>query len=251
MSDSCRTAVAAHRGGAREKPENTLEAFRHAMTLGVEEVEFDVHLTRDGLPVVHHDATLERMTDASGAIADFTFDELRRVTINATAETIPSLDEVLELLRKGPLRLRLELKADSRGEPYRNLPRLVVDALRRRDLFERTTITSFCADYLRNEAITAARLPLILLVKPDVFRSNGELGGIHAMLEAAGTKCFALPVDCLDDGLCSAARDRELTVSAFAAHTEPQIRKAFALKLPVFTTDRPSLALDLRKAHAG
>jgi glycerophosphoryl diester phosphodiesterase len=251
MSGSRPTAIAAHRGGSLEKPENTLEAFRHAMTLGVEEVEFDVHLTRDGVPVVHHDATLDRMTGSSGAIAAYTFDELRRVPINGTAKAIPSLEEVLGLLQEGPLGLRLELKPDHLGEPYRNLPELVVNTLEHRNLAERTTITSFCADYLRNEAIAAARLPLILLVEPDAFRSNGGLNGLHAVLDIVGTKHFALPIDHLDDELCSAARDRELTVSAFAAHTEPQIRKAFALKLPVITTDRPSLALDLRKEHAG
>jgi glycerophosphoryl diester phosphodiesterase len=74
-----RPQVFAHRGGALLRPENTLLAFDHGMALGADGLEFDVHLSRDGIPVVHHDATLERTTDGRGRVAAHTADELARL----------------------------------------------------------------------------------------------------------------------------------------------------------------------------
>jgi glycerophosphoryl diester phosphodiesterase len=68
----------AHRGCAGESPENTITAFERALAQGAGVLESDIHLTRDGVPVLIHDAIIDRVTDASGSVADFTADELRR-----------------------------------------------------------------------------------------------------------------------------------------------------------------------------
>ena len=60
----------AHRGGAGEAPENTLEAFEIAVTLGYTYIETDAHVTRDGVLVAFHDERLDRVTDRTGAIAE-------------------------------------------------------------------------------------------------------------------------------------------------------------------------------------
>jgi glycerophosphoryl diester phosphodiesterase len=69
----------AHRGAAARAPENTLEAFRLAVEAGAGGLELDVHLTRDGEVVVIHDATVDRVTDGSGAVAGMTPEEVRRL----------------------------------------------------------------------------------------------------------------------------------------------------------------------------
>jgi glycerophosphoryl diester phosphodiesterase len=71
--------VYAHRGGAALRPENTLASFDYGLSLGADGLELDVHLSRDGVVVVHHDATLERTTNARGKIAALTADELADV----------------------------------------------------------------------------------------------------------------------------------------------------------------------------
>ncbi len=73
----------AHRGGSALRPENTALAFDHAVALGADWLECDVHLSRDGEAIVIHDATLERTTDATGVVADFTADALARVDAGA------------------------------------------------------------------------------------------------------------------------------------------------------------------------
>jgi glycerophosphoryl diester phosphodiesterase len=60
--------IISHRGGAYLWPENSLLAFRQSLALPVEVVEYDVHPSSDGVPMVHHDATLERMTDLAGPL---------------------------------------------------------------------------------------------------------------------------------------------------------------------------------------
>ncbi|HZJ87702.1 MAG TPA: glycerophosphodiester phosphodiesterase [Sphaerochaeta sp.] len=69
--------VVAHRGDSAHYPENTLPAFESADRLGVDVIETDVHLSKDGQIVVWHDATLDRTTDGKGAISDYTLEELR------------------------------------------------------------------------------------------------------------------------------------------------------------------------------
>lgn len=98
--------VFAHRGGAGLAPENTIEAFDRAMALGVDGLELDVRLSRDGIVVVHHDATLERTTSLEGPVAVRTADELAAVKI-------PTLAAVLA--RYADTRVIIELKLNSRA----------------------------------------------------------------------------------------------------------------------------------------
>ena len=71
-----RPQVFAHRGGSKLRPENTTIAFDHGLSLGADGLEFDVHLSRDGVVVVHHDSTLERTTDRTGPLAALTADDV-------------------------------------------------------------------------------------------------------------------------------------------------------------------------------
>lgn len=70
--------VVAHRGDSANFPENTLEAFRSAVGMGIDVVETDVHLTRDGVVVIWHDPTLERNTNGSGTLESHTLEELKK-----------------------------------------------------------------------------------------------------------------------------------------------------------------------------
>ncbi len=85
----------AHRGGTETAHENSVAAFRAAVSLGYTHLETDVHLTADGVLVAFHDDVLDRVTDGTGAIGETTWDELSRVRIGGT-EPIPRFDELLE-----------------------------------------------------------------------------------------------------------------------------------------------------------
>jgi glycerophosphoryl diester phosphodiesterase len=103
----------AHRGGSLEAEENTMEAFARAVGLGYRDIETDVHATRDGVAVIHHDATLARMTGDPRAIAGMDWAELSRVRTHGGA-AIPRLDETLAAFPE--VRFVLELKAPRSAE---------------------------------------------------------------------------------------------------------------------------------------
>jgi len=141
--------VYAHRGGAKLRPENTLLAFDHGLSLGADGLEFDVHLSRDGVVVIHHDTTLDRTTNGRGPLAALSADELGRLDAGCNFEDyrgrtggVPRLDDVLR--RYPSLPLIIELKV--------NVPELAhrtIDAIRAADAVDRVALGSFGTRVLR------------------------------------------------------------------------------------------------------
>lgn len=154
--------VFAHRGGAKLAPENTLAAFERGLACGADGIECDVHLARDGVPVVFHDGTLDRTTNASGRVAALTAAELAGVDagyhfplgggfpFRGRGIGVPTLERVLVAC---PARTIVELK---HGDP--ELARAVVDVLRRTGAAERVCVGSF---YRRGVARIRAEAPEI------------------------------------------------------------------------------------------
>jgi glycerophosphoryl diester phosphodiesterase len=102
----------AHRGGAYhpeiEGLENTLAAFKHAVALGYDYLETDVHVTRDGVLLAFHDAVLDRVTDLEGAIADLTFEEVRHALVGGR-EQVPTLAQLFDEFPRA--RFNIDLKS--------------------------------------------------------------------------------------------------------------------------------------------
>jgi glycerophosphoryl diester phosphodiesterase len=121
ITELSRPFLWAHRGASARAPENTLAAFFAAGEDGADGIELDIHLSRDGVPVVIHDDTLTRTTDGAGAVASFSCAELRRLDAGSwfadefSGEGIPRLDDVLALFG-GVLQLNLEVKDAAAGE---------------------------------------------------------------------------------------------------------------------------------------
>ncbi len=102
--------VAAHRGWSSEYPENTMEAFRAALDAGVDQIETDVRITKDGELVLIHDATVDRTTNATGKVCDYTLAELKALDAG-NGTKIPTFLELLELVKDHPtMTLDIELK---------------------------------------------------------------------------------------------------------------------------------------------
>ena len=110
------TKVIAHRGASGYAPENTLEAFLLAIEQGADGIELDVQLSRDGIPVVIHDETIDRVTDRTGYVKDYTLQELKELTVlkdrfpQYSQSKIPTLKEVLEAVKPSGIQVNIELK---------------------------------------------------------------------------------------------------------------------------------------------
>jgi glycerophosphoryl diester phosphodiesterase len=129
FSQEGRTAlVVAHRGASLREPENTLPAFEAAIAAGADSVEHDVRLSADGVPVVIHDATVDRTTDGHGRVADLDLAAIRRLRVRGDGAAggasirVPTLAEVLERCA-GRVGVVVELKVDAdEGAPPTEAP---------------------------------------------------------------------------------------------------------------------------------
>jgi glycerophosphoryl diester phosphodiesterase len=148
---STRPLVFAHRGGSKLAPENTLAAFDRGLAAGADGLELDVHLSRDGVVVVHHDRRLDRTTRTTGPLAERTASEL------ATFD-VPALRDVLT--RYPAARIIIELKT-----PGADLARAVIDEVTRAGAVDRVCLGSFSSRALR-----AARE-----INPAIATSGGRM----------------------------------------------------------------------------
>lgn len=148
----------AHRGFRSAYPENTMLAFQKAVELGVDGIEFDVHLSSDGVPVIIHDETVDRTCDASGLVKDFTFSDLRKMnaaakfppkdfeksaspTFNNSNEKIPSLEEYFDFIKTTNVISNIELKTGV--FEYPGIEEKVYALLKKYKLTEKCIISSF------------------------------------------------------------------------------------------------------------
>jgi len=144
-----------HRGASGEAPENTLASFDLALRRGADGIEFDVHLSSDGVPVVIHDARLERTTSGGGAVSDLSVSVLRRLDAGSwfnrryparannrwAGLKIPTLVEVLKWIRKRNCTAFIEIKlAVAR---YPGIEEKVLDEIYRMGVDNLTTVISF------------------------------------------------------------------------------------------------------------
>ena len=145
-----KTKIWAHRGASgwdkQYAPENTMPAFERAVQMGADGIETDVQLTRDGVLVLAHDEVIDRVSDGSGWIKDYTLEELRGFSFSKVHPEfgkveIPTLEDLLCLLRDTNLELNLELKSGVLY--YEGLEEKAVDLVHRMGMDERVIYSSF------------------------------------------------------------------------------------------------------------
>lgn len=242
------TDIASHRGGARIWPENSRLAFRNSAVLPVDFIEFDIHRSRDGVLVVHHDPLLGRTTSGEGAVGDMDWAALTAVELIGTdGETIPSFDEVLDILEPSGIRLRIELKTRQGGARYPGIEAQVVARLQERGLLGRTTFTSFDLPTLVGLLRLAPATPTIWLIADKLLAGPArDLRDLCREAAAAGVSEIAIRIAQARDGDRETCHSEAVTLGYYGAHDEPAIRKAFADGVSAFTTDRPDIAISVR-----
>lgn len=244
------TEIASHRGGAFLWPENSLLAFRHALTWSAEQIEFDVHASAEGEPVVIHDATLDRTTDQAGPVVAQGWAELQRARVRGTGgETLPHLAEVAALIGPTRQRLRMEIKADGAGHPYPCLMARCAALLDATGLRSRTIVMSFEAETVAEAASLGGFEQIVWLAERRHLAQMQPQDAVAAC-QACGATELGVHAAAAHPGLRDALGGAGLRLSVWAANHAPSILRALDLGVDVLATDDPPLAIELRRQVA-
>jgi glycerophosphoryl diester phosphodiesterase len=236
--------VIGHRGAAGHAPENTFAAFDRGLALGVDGVETDIRATRDGVLVLLHDATVDRTTDGTGAVADLAWAEVSRLDAAARfrdgrhefgVQHIPRLDAFLDRYG-GRTSFRLEIKA-------RGVESAALRMVRARGLLDTTVFTSFQPEALRAIRRAAPDAQTAYLAGAGVF----DEGVVQAALEA-GANEVAPRAALVTPELVARARAAGLRVWAWGISDRAVLRRAVAAGIGGCTLDFPDWARDLQAA---
>lgn len=175
------TLIFGHRGIPVKFPENSLQGFRYAIEHNVEGLEFDVHLTRDRLPVIMHDETINRTTDGKGRICEYDYDQLKEFKLS-NGESIPTLYELLELVKNVDVLLNLEFKTDQIH--YEGIEEIVLKQVSQTYLRHPVIYSSFNLDSLKlcqqlDDNQNYCFLTAQPIREPLAFLRKEHLNGLH------------------------------------------------------------------------
>ncbi len=205
------------------EPENTLRSFVAAEQAGLDVIELDLHLSKDGALVVMHDTDVDRTTDGTGPIAEQTLDELRALDAGR-GERVPVFEEVLDGVRS---RLQAEIKDAAAA-------RALAEVMHRRDLIGRVEVSSF-----HDEAIAEIRR-LVPGVRTALIGSRFGTDIVDRAV-AVGAATVCLNIRRLTLEVVERARKADLKIIGWVVNTQDHLRLVRALELDGATTDYPEI----------
>jgi glycerophosphoryl diester phosphodiesterase len=205
------------------EPENTLRSFVAAQRAGLDVIELDLHLSKDGALVVMHDTDVDRTTDGTGAIAEKTLAELRALDAGR-GERVPVFEEVLEAVRSP---LQAEIKDVQAA-------RALAEVMLSRDLVSRVEVSSF-----HDEAV-AEIARLVPGVRTALIGSRYGTDIVERAVES-GASTLCLNIRRLTLEIVEMARKADLKVIGWVVNTQDHLRLVRALQLDGATTDYPEI----------
>lgn len=205
------------------EPENTLRSFVAAQQAGLDLIELDLHLSKDGALVVMHDADVDRTTDGTGAIADKTLAELRALDAGR-GERIPTFEEVLDTVR-APLQAEIKDVAAARA---------LAEVMRGRGLVSHVEVLSF-----HDEAL-AETARLVPGVRTALVASRYGTDVVERAT-AVGATTLVLNIRRITLEVVEHARKTNLRIIGWVVNTQDHLRLVRALGLDGATTDYPEI----------
>ncbi len=186
---SKKVLVVSHRGDWRNAPENSLQAFKNCIDMGVDMIEIDLHKTKDGQLVLMHDNTINRTTDGKGKVSDYTLAELKKFHLRngmgrVTFHQIPTLEEVLNL-SKGKILINIDKGYDYFKDVYALLEKTgTTDQVVIKSGYDYAKVKADNGDVL-NKVIY---MPIVNLNKPDAEKM---IDSYKALKPVAIECCFS------------------------------------------------------------
>lgn len=241
------TEIFAHRGASAYAPENTMEAFRLAMEQKADGIELDVQLTKDKKLVIIHDETIDRVSDGHGRVKDYTLEELRAFSFHNGMKgfgkvKIPTLEEVLRLVKPSAIKVNIELKTGIYWYP--EIEEMVKEAVQAEDMEERIIYSSFnhySVQKMKKLAPNAktAYLYSDVILNVDEYAKETGADAIHPALYHVKMGDF------LNEYLKSGLRIRVWTVNE-----KKDMEMLIKARVDALITNKPDLAVRVRNGFS-
>lgn len=226
----------AHRGFSGRYPENTLLAFEKAIEAGADGIELDVHLTKDGIPVICHDERLDRTTDGKGLLCGYTLSELTAFDASYIYKgkygfnRIPTLREYFELIKDTKIITNIELKNGCIDYP--GLEQKVLDLIDEFALRPRIIFSSFNHYSVQRAKRLAPDIPCGLLY--DAWLVNAQ-----DYCEAVGADCLHPSYHCLTQETVDAYLAAGLQINTWTVNEPEELCRLAALGVTSIITNHP------------
>lgn len=237
------TKIFAHRGSAGTHPENTMSAFIEAYEVGADGIELDVQYTKDNQLAVIHDAKVDRTTDGTGKVRDFTLKELQKLNAGSwfsskfKKEKISSLTEVLEWIRDKNLDLNIEIKYAALN--FVGYEEKILQKIAGFDMEDRTIISSFNHAGLKrvselNPQIECGILYLERLYEPWHYARTVGAYALHSIWTVT------------DKEMVENAMKKGTTVRVYTVNKKKHLKDFIEMGCPAIITDYPERAIKIR-----
>lgn len=238
----------AHRGDSIAFPENTLEAYRRAIELGVEMIECDVNITRDGTLVMMHDVTLDRTTSGSGRVSAASWDEIQELDAGGkfkpefAGAKVPSTEETLLLYKEAGILSCFEVKGAD-GDESDRIALGLVNLFLKHDMLD----TAFMSSYHHEALLLAKSNCPELLLAPERLPDDAPADPPEAVRQA---KAFSAPViqhqyTVLTADVVRALHENEIAVWSWSTTDEESMLFSMDIGADALMGDDVELMLDI------
>jgi len=221
-----KTKYIGHRGARGEKPENTLLGIRHALELGLDGIEIDIHLSQDGELVVIHDDKLDRTTNGKGFVNQFSLEKLK--TFDAgNGEKIPTLSEVIDLMKKFNKELFIEMKVPGAEEK-------ILKLIKEKKFTDLSILKAFNHRLILNFKNLAPN------IRAQVLMDSLPIDPV-GIIKSAKADGISVNTKMIDTALVDQCHQAGFFVTSWNANTKEDLLKFIEMKIDYLCTDYPGI----------
>lgn len=217
--------VIAHRGFCGEYPENTMLSFKKAVEDGCDELELDVQLTKDNVLVIIHDETIDRVTDGTGNVRDYTFEEIRKFNVKATFgdkygfNPIPSFEEYVSWVKDQNVTTNIELKTGKYY--YEELEEQVIGMIKAYGLENKVMFSSF------NHLSLIRCKELVPNIECGVLVLKSGIGNPGYYVSKYNFECYHPDINGLNDEIVENCKAHGVKLNVWTVNDEEGLKKLY------------------------
>lgn len=239
--------IFAHRGYSGKYPENTMIAFKKALECGVDGIELDVQLTKDGEVVIIHDETIDRTTTGKGFVVDYTYEELEKFDASFKFKDlgfnkIPTLREYFQLVKDYDIVTNVELKTGI--NEYLGIEEKVWELIKEYNLEEKVIISSF-------NHFSVMRMKDIAPQLKYGFLSEDWIIDAGKYTHSYGVQCYHPRFNNLVPDVIKELKKYNLEINTWTVNLEEDMRYLYSNNIDVIITNYPELAQEIKKEYQG